>query len=53
MEIIRCIINEKGQGMVEYGLIISIVVLLLIAVVKNFGLAVLDNYNFVMKNIPI
>ena len=43
----KLLINQSGQGLVEYGLIISLVVLAAIGAVHAFGIEVSDLYDYI------
>lgn len=44
--------NDYGQGLVEYSLIISLVVLVVIATLEAFGGKVRDYYIYIESKIP-
>jgi len=43
--IVRLIIDEKGQGMAEYAIIMAFVVVIVIVAIGAFGASVRDNLN--------
>jgi len=44
--------DEYGQGLVEYSLIISLVIIVVIVALQTFGLEVLSYYNFIEDKMP-
>ncbi len=52
MRIIELIRNESGQGLVEYSLIISLVIVAVISALKLFGKGVLDYYIYIDSEFP-
>lgn len=44
-------INEKAQGLVEYALIIVMIVLVVILVLKLFGVSLTDYYQGVVSTL--
>jgi pilus assembly protein Flp/PilA len=54
MERIRNILkDERGQGMVEYGLIIMLVALVAFVAVAVLGNLILGNYNEISNGLPL
>jgi len=45
-------VNESGQGLVEYSLILLLVALALIIVLSIFGTELADVYSNIIENIP-
>ncbi len=43
--------NEEGQGMVEYGLIIALVAVVVIAAITLLGNGVRDTFNEITTNL--
>lgn len=43
----RLITDQEGQGLVEYGLIISLVILAAIGAVQAFGIKVSDLFDYI------
>ncbi|HNR00997.1 MAG TPA: Flp family type IVb pilin [Anaerolineaceae bacterium] len=43
---------EKGQGLVEYALIIILIALVVILAVSFFGTTLSNTFNFITNNIP-
>jgi len=44
--------NEKGQGLIEYAIILSLVAMTVIAVVWLFGPEVGDTYSTISSSLP-
>ncbi len=44
--------NEKGQGMVEYALIIGLVAVVVIAVLVLLGPAISDQFQSIINKLP-
>lgn len=51
-ELIDLIKIEEGQGLVEYSLIISLIILAVIGALQIFGEGVLDFFNYIETNMP-
>lgn len=47
----RLVREEEGQGMAEYGLILALIVLVVIAVFTNLGNAIKDKVQLVVDEI--
>jgi Flp pilus assembly pilin Flp len=47
-----CVANEKGQGLVEYALILLLLALAVIVVLGTFGLEVNNWYQAVIDGFP-
>ena len=45
-------ITEKGQGLVEYALIIVLIALVVILAVTLFGTTLSNTFNFITDQIP-
>lgn len=44
--------KEKGQGLVEYAIILSFVAIVVIAVVRLMGLRIGDTYSSINSSLP-
>ncbi len=44
--------KEKGQGLIEYAIILSLVALLVIAVVQLMGPAIGNTYSDITNSVP-
>ncbi len=44
--------NEKGQGLVEYAIILSFVAILVIAVVRLMGPGIGETYSLINSSMP-
>ena len=45
-------LKEKGQGLIEYAIILSLVALLVIVVVKMLGPDIGDTYSTISNSLP-
>lgn len=45
--------NEKGQGMVEYALLIGLIAIVVIAVLVYLGPAIADQFQQIIDKLPV
>lgn len=46
------IASERGQGLVEYALIIALIALVVILALELFGTTLSNTFNFITNSIP-
>ena len=44
--------TERGQGLMEYALILSLVAIILVIIISVYGQEVKDLYEFAIKSLP-